>query len=139
MTRRHVSLKCVVPLSRSLCIRIAKISRCSTSNTFEIVSWAIKFTAREIFVKITPNYGSKLNFEADLKGFARRGFAFQTKPDSPNPVFIPDFRTKIFARLNDSRSISFEGKWFFFFFNCRIQSDSRRYYNTFVNNDYTIP
>lgn len=31
------------------------------------------------------------------------------------------------------------GSDFFFFFNCRIQSDSRRYYNTFVNNDYTIP
>lgn len=90
-------------------------ARATRSRSFHerLSSRPVRFSSR--LRRITgANWIWKRILKASPAGDSR--FTLRTKRDSPNPVFIPDFRTKIFARLNVSRSISFEERWFFFFF-----------------------
>lgn len=126
-TRLIETRRSIVPFfTYSHCEDLARCAASKRSRSFHerLSSRPVRFSSR-----LPSNYESKLNFEADLEGFARRGFEFHASNKTrypPNAVFIPDFRTKIVWTLLDQFH-SRRSDFFFFFLNCRIQSDSRRY------------
>lgn len=113
----HVSLKCVVPLSRSLCIHIAKISRVAAratrSRSFHerLSSRPVRFSSR--LHRITgANWISRRILKASPAGDPR--FTLETKRDSPRSCF--------YSRSSNENICSFldqfhsRGSDFFFFF-----------------------